>query len=122
MWLGGEQINGVHAGIGFSSLLDSLNGLSQKSCQLLGPVLVTWGKGFGLTGYVTIENIVFFDNIVDNLLGSLVHDQAFPLQLPDMSELCSRALDSQTWFVEVRSYVTLGYVPDLLKNDCTKTC
>lgn len=43
--------------------------------------LTTADEVVRLTSNIAIEDIIRLDNIVDNLLGGLVHYQAFPLRV-----------------------------------------
>lgn len=67
----------------------------------------------GLTGDVVVEDVIFLDSIVDDLLGVGVDDQAFPLELRQLL-----ALRKWEWELELPAYIVFGDALDLVENHC----
>lgn len=73
--VGGQDIDGVHLGVRFAALLDALD-----RCVAGGGRLAGWGGVVQLrslgreqrTGNVVVENVIFLDGVVDDLLGVFI--------------------------------------------------
>lgn len=78
--LGGEDVDGVHLGVGIAAVFDALDSYGGRGGVSSSGWREAGGAVGGLTGDVVVEDVIFFDSIVDDLLGAGVDDQAFPLQ------------------------------------------
>lgn len=79
---GGEEVYGVHLGVGLAAVLDALDGWGGWSAEGAGGSgsdRAAKELGGAPTGDVIIENVIFLDGIVDDSFGCAVDDQAFPL-------------------------------------------
>lgn len=77
---GAEEIDGIHFGIGLSTVFDALDSckVALLAEELRGDIDAMSSRQ-RLTRNIAVEDVVRFDSIVYNLLGIFVHYQAFPL-------------------------------------------
>jgi hypothetical protein len=74
---GTEEVDGVHLGVGLSTIFDALDSCGVAwSVEELHDERTTRQR---LTSNIAVEDVVGFDNIVHDLFGVLVHYQTFPL-------------------------------------------